>query len=399
MSQDIKRAVKEAIRRGLEEGIVPTMPFAAFGFSEDPFSDNLPDKNEYSFYERKDPLISVVEKMARCIKSNTGFLVVGPGDVGKTIALKYAARLFNEEMEELGHMADYIDAKSWILNNNNENPDKGEVADFKNGFDQWLVDTDFSKTSALIIDHADMVLERLDVYCREIRAEVGEKPFCIVCVLSPLVYDLMLQDIPEIKDEFFADVLWIRPMKKEEIIPLLKTRMDSVRMENFTKESKDAEITPFTEESLNLIAEHSFGLPGLALYIARECMRQAHDFGKDIIDKDIVDFSARALGFDVARQIVEGKLKFSKTKREILESVVIRGRFATIQKGVTGQELLQKLEVAPSTLSYHFQDMSSKGVLVGARIGLNVFYRVKRPVKDALEIIFSPVTLMVSVHA
>jgi hypothetical protein len=404
---------------GWLEGLAPQKPYAAFGFRTDPFIYTSPEVT--SLVKTSDLLAGVRRIMGHFsdfyskkaaitdAESYKGhhMLVLGASDSGRTYLLEFAHVGISEiTIPNLGNLnLFYIDAeKDWKFNGNEaikkttKTTEDDETSKYQQ-FTGWLSEHEdtLQQVAILFIDNIASVADIFD-YIVDQLLQCGTTPL--------LVASLSLAELEWIKKTGLESFLtyfnklpfYLNPFQDHEfLVELLKNRIKAAGMKN----------NIFSEESLHTIAYLSFGLPGLAIWLASEALTHTYNMKEKNVSRAIVLHVAKQLGFDAATQLLK-RFTGPTAQHLILHSVLQaagearaklgRGRNRDYAVFFGGGITNTKLQGTPiigtrskSTISHHLKVLyEDKNFLNVQKKGKSRIYFLERPVLNALELISCP---------
>lgn len=234
--------------------------------------------NPFNIVPVKDPEILVghdeeLRRLHASIMFGGDSIVEGPYGAGKTSLLRCLETYTRESSYPI-----YFPRPP---TNENELTDKikrtlgiKQEITFYNLYDQI---SDIDKKVILLIDEAQKMESNIASYLQDFSD----------LETSVIVYAALdgfyLQKLPEIHRTLYdriVEVISLRLLTKDEIFEMIRRRIHSVG---------GADLDPFTEDAVELIAKHSQGAPREALKICSAAIIKAVTSNKEIIDKDLVE--------------------------------------------------------------------------------------------------------------
>jgi type II secretory pathway predicted ATPase ExeA len=374
--------VIDAFKRGSTKGIMASNLFDQFGFSSNPFDNNILIANPDLITDRIKTIINkLAERIGACYQSQKSLLLVSPEGAGRTSILKLLNATLNKGFDN--NFSSYVHAPSRWSGFSFKEAEDEEHEDSSSGdnridnFQKWMREIDFSKTKIILIDDADSFIANARQYVSAVKFEHLQTPTMVFCI-SPMTHSRITKT--EQFNEIFADIFWIMPLEKDDIKEILSKSIEAVKTNN---------SSPFEDSAIDKIADYSLGLPGEAALLAFLCLKNAYQIGISNINAKFVERIALNEGFDVAQKLVRKEIKLDGTKYKVALEILI-------QFFVQGDNVERTLiishfsEMATSTLSYHLKDLINSDIVKQERIGYKVFYVISRPVRTALEIMTLP---------
>ncbi|MHA2293374.1 MAG: hypothetical protein ACXACK_14540 [Candidatus Hodarchaeales archaeon] len=282
------------------------------------------------------------------------------------------------------------------------------------GFREWWDETDFSQKKFFFLDNIYPIWDQLSSESYKDLVERSTKDRIIVVILLDSVEYHWIRLRSELK--IFDQKPFEIPFKRaspSEIANIITKRAEAA-----------GKVDYFNPEVLNAISIFSFGLPGLALWYTRNLIsfQESQGEGKEITLSTAYRI-AEYLGFTPALKIVEhnnllqneqvfnrgfwpilpslkkapqgedsslvqslGNIKtVSKPQNPILEEMIM----LTQENGtIKRSELQERTGVKESSLTYQCQNLVKEKIISYSKEGREVFYQLRSPVKEALELTF-----------
>ncbi|WP_414837123.1 hypothetical protein [Candidatus Nanohalococcus occultus] len=166
-----------------------------------------------------------------------------------------------------------------------------------------------------------------------------------------------------------SEVVNVKPRSENQVTDITEHLVSSMAP------SLDLELDTFSKQ----VYRYSFGIPGIAISLIENSLRQSYRNGFDIFSTKSVEAAAEKKNLPGIR----GELRdISSTKKKVLENILM----SQDERGSTTQTLSKSLKKDNSTVSYHLKDLESKRLISGEKYGRNVFYSVKKCVKPMLQL-------------
>ncbi|MFX1520360.1 MAG: helix-turn-helix domain-containing protein [Promethearchaeota archaeon] len=367
--------VIDAYLEGKEEG--STGPW---GFSiEQPFAEDF-------VYEIKNFFIgSRIRNFARQVgkySENKGkaILLIGPDGIGKTTLVRKFVEILGNATPSIRATYRRICKQASTLGTQ---PNDEDLLISTAGFEGAIRRIDIAETEIFILDDADILCGDIPRILDEISQNI-ETHHINILIISPSTYKWLVKNDSDVLRQYILRLIEMEPYEKEDIIELLKRRIEYFKDENG--------LYPFTQESLEKIADHSLGLPRLALKLADGCFL---DFkGIDEIDKEDVDRQAKEQNFVTAKKIAEGNEEYwGGTTGEVLAELAIslspieQQEKLTEKEGTSSAELVERVSPSSqSTTSYHLKKLVKGGIVRTKKVGRNQIYTLSTPIRNAVEL-------------
>ena len=397
MSDTIEKAetfsdtVIDAFKRGSTKGVLASNLFDQFGFSSNPFDNNILIANPDLITDRtKNVINKLAERIGACYQSQKSLLLVSPEGTGRTSILKLLNATLNRGFDS--NFSSYVHAPSrWSGFSFKKAEDEEEHEDRSgedriDNFQKWMREIDFSKTKIILIDDADAFMANASQYVSAVKFEQLQTP-TMVFSISPVTQSGITKT--ELLNEIFEDIFWIMPLEKNDIKDILLKSIDAASKNNNNSH-------PFEDSAIDKIADYSLGLPGEAARLACLCLKNAYQIGISKISDKLVERIALNEGFDVAQKLLRKEIKLDGTKYKVALDILTE--FFIQGYNVERTLIISHFsEMATSTLSYHLKDLINFGIVKQERIGYKVFYVISRPVRTALEIMTLP-SLEADIH-
>ncbi|MFX0117241.1 MAG: hypothetical protein ACFFB3_22030 [Candidatus Hodarchaeota archaeon] len=392
---DLKRIIQKSFVRGWKKGQGELEPFTIFNLRMDPFAADLPLKDETTYYADPNLIADLVGRIGAATKEHFkdetsdgkyNLLLTGPAGVGKSLFAKMTAGTLSsmEALPGVGKCTStVIDAAMWS-HTSIANEDRRGVANLK-AYEEWLSYIESNQapghqavkdSAILFIDNisltsglglglpsAERLLQDLETY--------SDRKSLIVGILNTAELLFLRSQNGDASVNEFLSAFQPRPLKlplfsSKAINQMLKLRLRSViNIDN-----------PFSDETLEGIANYSLGLPELAMKLGRECMLEAVTWNEEKISSHIVQKIITDQGFDTALTILHAEsagkvvedrrsLFLSRKKLEILRAILfndIRYQFTGNReyRGTTSTQLAETLNRELSTISYHIRGLTTE---------------------------------------
>jgi DNA-binding transcriptional ArsR family regulator len=365
---------EQVVRRAYEEGYKrkkAVEPYSALGFTEDPFDDHLPVREPNALVGREAELSRIPEELGFCAASKSHLLLVSPKGAGTTTLLKILVRLLNKSFGKQ-EFAYYFSGDEFPTIAPSDNQDDSSEGEEEDRFMQFLDKHDFAMTRVLVFDNLRSMISNFDIRMDQMKS-LDNAPTIVVAV-DTSNYLWLQTNSPSLASSF-SRTIWIQPLSQEKIEELLVKR---IRM------FKDS-LSPFDEKSVIAIAQYSLGLPGVAIQLAKLCMKSCSEMDMVMITTDLVMRIVELHGYDVGVKVLKMEIRFDGTKERILKHILAE---STVRR-VFAKSVALALDLRPSALSYHMHDLVSKKMITFEREGLRVYYSITHPVAYALEVLYS----------
>ncbi|MHA2074125.1 MAG: hypothetical protein ACW97X_05870 [Candidatus Hodarchaeales archaeon] len=335
--------------------------------------------------------------------------VIGPKRCGKSTAIHQAVKNINDH----GDKQDDEDKKFRAL-----------YKSCDDNFAKWWEETDFSSTQFFFFDHIYPIWDNFNEQSfQDLLERSKQEEILIIVILDSIEHN-------RLETRFKPEPITIFG-KNLENKKLLFNRPSSLEIEQIIKRRTDFIGRPFVfpREVLTTISIMSLGLPGLALWIARHLFSRldAQD-DKYVLSSSDVHKTAEYLGFIPAlRLIMEHNIQNTKQpdlkieypiwpvleplKEAINEGSTTLLQYLTKIKGTTKSwgpileemvllnhdskigaikrsDLQERTGIKESSLTYQCQNLIKERIVNYSKIGREVFYELRSPIKEALELTF-----------
>jgi DNA-binding transcriptional ArsR family regulator len=374
-AETFSEMVIDAFKRGSTKGIMASNLFDQFGFSSNPFDNNILIGNPDLITDRVKSIINkLVERIGACYQSQKSLLLVSPEGAGRTSILKLLNATLNRGFDN--NFCSYVHAPSrWSGFSFSDAEDEDSNGDNRiDNFQKWMRETDFSKTKIVLIDDADAFIANASQYVSAVKFEHLQTPTMVFCI-SPITQARITKT--ELFNEIFGDSFWIMPLEKNDIKEILLKSIEAVKTNN---------SSPFEDSAIDKIADYSLGLPGEASILAFLCLKNAYQIGISKITAKFVEGIALNEGFDVAQKLLRKEIKLDGTKYKV--ALEILTQFFIQGQNVERRFIISHFsEMASSTLSYHLKDLINDGIIKQERIGFKVYYFIPKILRSALQLL------------
>ncbi len=414
---DVTDKIKEALQAGRSGQVSRKTPYERFGFQQNPFQLKSTHSIEESFIMREDVLINFATQIGYAIRlfeedSSSPFrhqLTHGIHGSGKTTVAQH----FTEEWEKFG-FNDYETIFTSLKNWREPQQARGLYSASSKTLQTYerFLNEILRATKPLIVfvDDFDFTVTGTSAIprCSEFFGDIiSRAPFGAIIIA--LVSSLTLTVLSEIENtnlsrsfysNFNPDHFFFPVFSKTEVRQLLTKRLRDVRKS----------IDLFSVKSLEVIADHSMGLPTIALKIASACLHDLITQDIERVTSSLVKNVIKQAGFRNAVSLIESLDRdegdesvniFTQKRRDIVISILqhqTRERFFFPPTGVDGltiSNLAQQFGVNLSTMNYHIKPLTqtlpipileSKDDVHDARSKI-LKVDMKTPIASALEIL------------
>ena len=259
--------VVDAFNRGTQKGIKASNLFEQFGFTSNPFDNNILIAKPDLITDRIKSIINkLAERIGACYQSQKSLLLVSPEGVGRTSILKLLNATLNKGFDN--NFSSYVHASSrWSGFSFKEAKEEHEDSNGDNridNFQKWMKEIDFSKTKIILIDDADAFIANASQYMSAVKFEHLQTPTMVFCTIPITQARITKTDL---FNEMFGDIFWVMPLEKNDIKEILLKSIEAVKTNN---------SSPFEDSSIDKIADYSLGLPGEAgpfgLSMSKKCI-------------------------------------------------------------------------------------------------------------------------------
>ncbi|MFX0085372.1 MAG: hypothetical protein ACFFAU_06835 [Candidatus Hodarchaeota archaeon] len=380
MSDQLNLKVKKALQAGRSGKFAKKTPYERFGFSQNPFRlDTDPDNPDFQI-DREDVLLSFAAQVGNAIRlfeedpvsQFRHLLSHGLRGCGKSSL----ARHFDRVWEQIGFQdydTLYTDLKDWR--------EPFEVQELSSSSKTLETYERFLRKIMLIekplivfIDNLDFTITGTPAIPRikdfmsdiETRAHNG---FIIIGFVQSLTLTVLLESEQQILARaflsFFNPEHFFFPIfTKHEIRKLITSRVRISRIPT----------SLFSTKSIEIIADHSLGIPTVALNIATACLNELIVQNADKVTIDIVNKVINQFGFSEIVQLVDSIDKDSvdetstlmtPKRKEIIATVLghqIRELYffpPTGSEGLRSSDLAELFGVNLSTMNYHLKPLTT----------------------------------------
>lgn len=417
----------EELQNALRNGSRISEWYNVFGLSQNPFSEELPQKSRHCWLARKEVVLKIIRQVGAskrrvAIRPTMGggsphLLVVGPRYVGRTALSQWLAHELNDR--HLPDLSITVRAFSFSWNQDFRNVSQSgdSAASFvedQRRWIQWLADLERIIQEASISSRS-LVLFFLDDILTfflgrtpnfaELADEVMNLHPVFIGFLSWGEYQYALdKNSQPMFQEFFRrfrkNTVFIPSFQQKEIFSLLEQRILAI----------SSRLEPFQKSSLKRICWYSMGLPGLALDLGTQVLMAAADRNLDKITRADIDVVAGKLGYQVARERLDYGTKTLQERglrgsflvgrrREVLLEFLYKLAIPRYQQkeefGLTAKKLRERLGLSFSTVSYHLSQLQKAsanpfGVLDAYQHpedGRSTIFYLEKPMISAIELL------------
>lgn len=374
--------LREALKAGRSGQVDAKSPFERFGFSHDPFLMKVDPSDPAFLVAREDVLLNFARQVGNAIRlfeedSRTPFrhlLVHGLQGCGKS----FLARHFNREWDQIGFQdydTLYADLSIWREPLEIQESLDSPTQTFQT-YEQFLRQiTLVEKPLIIFVDSLDYTITGTAAIprFREFLADIlrqAQYGVIIIGFMQSLTLAVLSEaDYVSTSHSLFAyfnpQFFFFPVFSKSEITQLLTQRIKLAR----------SPIEVFTPRVIEIIADHSLGIPTVALQLASDCLHElvVHDLNKATVRT--LEPLIRRLGYDAVVQLVnsldsnsdeeEITSLITPKRREIIALILCqqhRERFffpTTGEDGLRSTFLARELGVNLSTMHYHLKPLTS----------------------------------------
>jgi hypothetical protein len=378
----LEEKLREALKAGRSGQVDTKSPFQRFGFSQDPFLMDVDFSDPAFLVAREDVLLNFARQVGNAIRlfeenPTTPFrhlLVHGLQGCGKS----FLARHFHREWDQIGFQdydTFYVDLSAWREPLDVQELLGASTLTFQT-YEQFLRQIQLVEQPLIIfVDSLDYTITgtsaipRFREFLAEILKQAQHGVIIIGFMQSLTLAALSEPDQVSIAHSLFAyfnpQFFFFPVFSRSEIIQLITQRIRLAR----------SPIEIFTPRVIEIIAEHSLGIPTVALQLASDCLHELviHDLNK--VTVNTIEPLIRRLGYDTVIQLVnslesdsdeeEITSLITPKRREIIALILShqhRERFffpATSEDGLRSSSLADELGVSNSTMNYHLKPLTT----------------------------------------
>ncbi len=377
---DVTDKIKEALQAGRSGQVSRKTPYERFGFQHNPFQLKSTQISEESFIMREDVLVNFATQIGYAIRlfeddSSSPFrhqLTHGLYGSGKTTIAQH----FTEEWEKFG-FKDYETIFTNLKNWREPQQARGLYSTSSKTLQTYerFLNEILRATKPLIIfvDDFDYTITGTSAIprCTDFFADIiSRAPYgaIIIAFVSSLTLTILAEsENANLSRSFYSnfnpDHFFFPVFSKTEVRQLLTKRLRDVRKP----------IDLFSVKSLEVIADHSMGLPTIALKIASACLHELITQNLERVTSSLVMNVINQSGFRNAVSLIESLDRsetedsvsiFTSKRRDIVISILqhqTRERYFFPPTGVDGlriSNLAQQFGVNLSTMNYHIKPLT-----------------------------------------
>ncbi|MHA2093463.1 MAG: hypothetical protein ACW98F_02350 [Candidatus Hodarchaeales archaeon] len=377
---DVTDKIKEALQAGRSGQVSRKTPYERFGFQQNPFQLKSTQSAEELFIMREDVLVNFATQIGYAIRlfeedSSSPFrhqLTHGLHGSGKTTIAQH----FTEEWEKFG-FKDYETIFTSLKNWREPQQARGlysasskTLQTYERFLNEILRAT---KPLILFVDDFDYTITGTSAIprCTEFFADiVSRAPYgaIIVAFVNSLTLTILVEtENTNLSRSFYSnfnpDHFFFPVFSKTEVRQLLIKRLRDVRKP----------IDLFSVKSLEVIADHSMGLPPIALKIASACLHELITQNIERVTSSLVMNVINQSGFRNAVSLIESLDHaevedsvniLTPKRRDIVISILqhqTRERYFFPPTGADGlriSNLAQQFGVNLSTMNYHIKPLT-----------------------------------------
>jgi hypothetical protein len=331
--------------------------------------------------------------------------VIGPKRSGKSSTIQQIVNSINE----------YEESKT-----TNDDQNKAIYKAYDDNFWSWWDETDFSMTQIFFFDHIYPIWQNFTEQSFQDLLKRSKKHNILVVVILDSVEHHWLKLKSKSKPIL---IFGKRPYEFSfkhpsplEIVNIIKKRTEYIGKPNL-----------FSLEILTTLGTISLGLPGLALWLCRHLISLVNGQEEKVeLTTHSAHHTAEILGFSPAlKLIIEHNLRYTlqpdhNVKKQVwpilepLKEGINEGSSTLLQyltkiKGIskswypileemlllnheTGNikrsDLQERTGIKESSLTYQCQNLIKENIVTYSKVGREVYYELRSPIKEALEITF-----------
>ncbi|WP_455140185.1 hypothetical protein [Candidatus Hodarchaeum mangrovi] len=372
--------LRDDLRRSSSGQLHRKSSYELFGFERDPFLSPRDLFGENLFIERDMVLSDLVKTLGACCFSHfqadssspfRHLLLHGLRGSGKSSMVQFLTRNW-DQIDLHGFKSVYVDLFSWQAPFNLDGEILSSDASPIN-YDRFLTSlASFTTPIILFVDGIDLTLTgsfaipRLSELFQALNSRLPHG-FIFVGLMSSLGLASLSPDLRQYLFSYFSDFFFYPVFSRLELRDLLLKRMAGAR----------SPFELFSSKTLDLIIENSFGLPHLALFLAKVCLDRLillkRFEGTDKLTASLTSRILEEYHFSVAKQLIESIdsedesdsfiAMLTPKRKEILAAVLFeqyraRNFFSDARvDGLRNSELADMFLVNLSTMNYHLKPL------------------------------------------
>jgi hypothetical protein len=381
MSDQLADKLQKALQAGRSGKFAKKTPYERFGFAQNPFRLDIDPENPVFLIDREDVLLSFAAQIGNAIRlfeedpvsQFRHLLCHGLRGCGKSSLARHFDRVWDQIDPDQDYDTLYTDLKDWR--------EPFEVQELSSSTKALETYERFLRKILLIekplivfIDNLDFTITgtpaipRIKDFMSDIEAR-APNGFIIIGFVQSLTLTVLLESEQQILARallsfFNPDHFFFPIFSKHEIRKLITSRVRVSRIPTKL----------FSTKSIELIADHSLGIPTVALNIATACLNELILQDVDKVTIHIANKVINQFGFNEIVQLVESIDKDSvdetstlmtPKRKEIITTVFghqIRELFffpPTGSVGLRSSDLAELFGVNLSTMNYHLKPLTA----------------------------------------
>ena len=347
MDIKISDSFKKRMLLGLKES-----EFEELGLSRNPFIPFIPQEIMGTFVNREEEKNLIIRYLPELVQGFMPLLILsGSKGIGKTHFLNYFHKQLKSIEDDLGHEVRYL-----------------ENDDFKEFFTKVNIG-EITKPQLVLIDDTEKVWEE---YKQEfVHLIDSNNNIKFICVWNHAKWS-------QIKNDSFYSSLKPACIKMEKLSTDHLIKIVMIRIMPLLINSKN----PFSEESLEILANLADGVPYSMVYFSEKLLHYALNNDKKEIDKKttqefIETLKLKQLGFT---SLTHSHWRILKALMTITHSK---------KRGATSSEIAEEMDISRPAVIAHLKELKNKNIVEYNTEGKKKYHYIKPVILGQIELYLS----------
>jgi len=348
MNEEIPDTFHKRILHGLKES-----EFRELGLSRNPFIPFIPKEIRSTFVNRENEKKLLVRYLPELVQGFIPLLIIGGSKgIGKTHFFNYIYDELKEIEKDLGHEVICLDIDN--------------IKDFSNK----IKIGEITKPQLVFIDDTEKVWDKYKQEFVEL-IESHQHITKFICVWNQSKWSQIKND------NFYASLkpvcIKIEKLSKEHLIKIIKMRINQFII---------GKNQPFTEDSLEVLADYADGIPYSMVYFSEKLLHFALDKNVKVIDKLLTEEFIKTL---------QSK-KFNFTSITPSQWRVLRALMTIThskKRGATSSEIADEMTITRPAAIMHLRELKFKNMIEEKIEEKRKYYYIRPMILGQVELYLS----------